>query len=235
MPTASEGASTEAGRWRGIAARWSPQQVPDVYADVPPSEHAVVAFFDPNEDLERRITDWGFAMQRPHLDELARFAASLAEAEREAWEGDIPDLAVRTYETRRLLVGDRIAHWGVPWLDAVGRSYQELRSAAVDDRDTILAIADEMRIAPVLSGSEGLVVPGEDAFGPIVADVPLHVLLRSVWSGDVLLRTSNEPAGAEQYEAAAERWRSLAEDHPGSARLWLDLANRAEHTARSLR
>ena len=121
-----------------------------------------------------------------------------------------------------------------PWLDAVGRSYQELRSAAVDDRDTILAIADEMRIAPALSGSEGLVVPGEDAFGPIVADVPLHVLLRSLWSGDVVL-ASIEPAGAEQHEAAAERWRSLAEDHPGSARLWLDLANRAEHTARSLR
>ena len=235
MPTASERASAEAGRWRGIAARWSPQQVPDIYADVPPSEHAVVAFFDPNGDLERRTTDWGFAMQRPHLDELARFAASLAEAEREAWEGDVPDLALRAYETRRLLVGDRIAHWAVPWLDAVGRSNQDLRAAAKNDRDTILAIADEMRIAPALSGSEGMVVPGEDTFGPIVADVPLHLFLRSLWSGDVLLRTSNEPVGAEQYEAAAERWRSLAEGHPGSARLWLDLANRAEHTARSLR
>jgi hypothetical protein len=202
---------------------------------VEPSEQGVVVFFDPMDDLERRSSDWGFVLRRPHLDELARFASALADAEARAWADDVPDLAVRAYESRRLLLGDRLVHWAVPWLDAVGRWYPERGDSAVGDRDTILEIADEMRIAPALTGSEGLVVPGEDAFGPIVADVPLRSLLRSLWSGDVLRAPAIDPPDAALYEAARDRWASLADGHPGSAQLWLDLANRAVQTARALR
>jgi hypothetical protein len=232
MPTASERAALEAERWRGIASRWSPDEVPDLYRDRPPAEHAVVVFYDPVEDLERRTSEWEFAMARPHLDELARFASSLAEAEGRAWADDVPDLAVRAYEGRRLLLSDRIAHWAVPWLDAVGRRYPG-RGGAVRDRDTILEIADEMRIAPALSGTEGLVVPGEDAFGPIVIDTPLDRLLQSLWSGEVMLEAADSPE-AGHYRAVAERWRSVAHAHAGSARLWLDLAARADRTAEAV-
>lgn len=240
MPTASERAAAEAERWRGIASRWSPKDVPELYHDLPPSELAVVAFYDPMDDLERRTSDWGFVLRRPHLDELSRFASSLAEAEARAWANDVPDLAVRAYETRRLLLGDRIVHWAGPWLDAVGRWYSDREETALRDRDTILEIADGMRIAPALAGSEGLVVPGEDAFGPINADVPLLRLLRSLWSGDVLLGAAIDSQGTalvpgrslqEEYQTAAERWRALAAAHPGSAALWLDLAERAGRTA----
>jgi hypothetical protein len=234
MPTASERAADEAERWHGIASRWSPQQMPDIYEDVAPSELAVVAFYDPMDDLERRTSDWGFALKRPHLDELSRFASFLAEAEARAWAGDVPDLAVRAYESRRLLLGDRITHWAVPWLDAVARWYPERGETARRDRDTILEIADEMRIAPALTGSEGLVVPGEDAFGPIVADVPLNRYLHSLWSGEVLLAPAIDPPDVALYEAARDRWASLADGHSGSAQLWLDLANRADQTAGSL-
>ena len=33
------------------------------------------------------------------------------------------------------------------------------------------------------------------------------------------------------YEAAAARWRRLAEDHPGTARYWTELGARARATA----
>jgi hypothetical protein len=209
----------------------------NIYDDVAPSELAVVAFYDPMDDLERRTSDWGFALERPHLDKLARFASSLADAEGRAWADGVPDLAMRAYETRRLLLADRIAHWAVPWLDAVARWYPERGDWAVGDRDTILEIADEMRIAPALTGSEGLVVPGEDAFGPIVADVPLQHLLQSLWSGDVTFGTAAaepQPLLRGRYAAAGQRWRALAEAHPGSARLWFDLADRADRTAATL-
>lgn len=253
MPTASERSFTEAERWRGLSHRWSPESVPDIYADLPPGEHAVVASYDPADDLRRRSADWGFTLRRPHLDELARFAAELADAEGRAWAEDVPDLAMQAYDARRRLVGDRIAHWAVPWLDAVGQGYPKVE--AVRDRDTILVLGDEMRIAPALTGSEGLAVPGEDTFGPIEPQEPLPRHLCSVWSGRVLLGTGQgiakglpreldptrlaEPgfrrALSARYEAAAGRWRSLAEAHPGSAALWLDLGHRADRTAHILR
>ncbi len=253
MPTASERSATEAERWRGLSHRWSPERIPEIYADLPPAEHAVVAGYDPADDLRRRAADWGFTLRRPHLDELARFAAELAEAEGRAWAEDVPDLAMQAYDTRRRLVGDRIVHWAVPWLDAVGRGYPDV--AGVGDRDTILDLGDEMRIAPALTGSEGLAVPGEDAFGPIEPQEPLPRHLCSLWSGQVLLGTDHaisqdlpreldptrlaEPGFGEalsaRYETAAGRWRSLAGAHPGSAALWLDLGNRADRTAHSLR
>ncbi len=33
------------------------------------------------------------------------------------------------------------------------------------------------------------------------------------------------------YEVAARRWDRIGQEHPGSARLWRDLADRASHTA----
>jgi hypothetical protein len=103
-----------------------------------------------------------------------------------------------------------------------------------------------------------LTAPGEDAFGPVVIDVPPATLLRSVWSGDVLLasaitsirggdvatrptlsdRLIGEPsfraAASVWYERASRRWRSMADAHPGSAALWRDLALRADRTVGSL-
>ncbi|GMQ86502.1 MAG: hypothetical protein BMS9Abin07_2081 [Acidimicrobiia bacterium] len=248
MPTASERSAAEAEFWRGLCHRWRPESAPDIYADLPPGEHAVVLFYDPAGDLRRRTADWGFTLSRPHLDELARFAATLAETEAGAWADDVPDLAMHAYDSRRLLLGDRIAHWAVPWLDAVGRAYPE--TAAKRDRDAILELGDAMRIAPALTGSEGLSVPGEDTFGPLEATEPLARHLCSLWSGRVLLDGDEgiskgpareldairvaEPAFREalatRYETAARRWRVLAEAHPGSAALWRDLGNRAEHT-----
>ena len=253
MPTASERSATEAERWRGLSHRWSPERVPDIYADLPPAEHAVVGRYDPADDLRRRTADWGFTLRRPHLDELARFAAELADAEGRAWAEDVPDLAMQAYDTGRQLVGDRIAHWAVPWLDAVSHGYPDV--TAVRDRDTILDLGDEMRIAPALTGSEGLAVPGEDAFGPIETQEPLPRHLCSLWTGQVLLGIDPaiskdlpreldptrlaEPASREalstRYETAAQRWRSSAGAHPGSAALWLDLGKRADRTARTLR
>ena len=178
-------------------------------------------------------------MERPHLDVLSRFAAGLATAERAAWRDDVPDIAMRAYDSRRLLIGERIAHWAVPWLDAVVRRYPDQAKAATTDRDFILDLSDELRIAPAETGSEGLVVPGEDAYGPLEFDAPLRRRLRSLWSGVVLLGIAIDTESVESlqaaHEAAADRWRRLASGRHGSARLWLDLAARAERTASEIR
>jgi len=69
-------------------------------------------------------------------------------------------------------------------------------------RTIMLTLGDRLRPAPAVAGGEGLQLPGEDSYGPV--DVPLRVSL-----GD------------------PDRWRRLTDHHPGTARLWNDLARRA--------
>ena len=76
------------------------------------------------------------------------------------------------------------------------------RASGAALRGELLALGDTLRPAPALTGSEGLHPPGEDAYGPTTR--PLSIEL--------------EPP---------QVWLRLAAAHPGTARLWLDLAARA--------
>lgn len=69
-------------------------------------------------------------------------------------------------------------------------------------REELLALGDRLRPAPLLTGDEGIHPPGEDSYGPRTSR----------------LRVALGPAA---------RWSELAGDHPGTARLWRDLAVRA--------
>lgn len=208
MPTASEHARAEGARWERLASDW---------ADSPASEKSIVVFYDPHADLERRGLVWGHRFGDDSLSSLAMFAAGLCHAEADAWESDSPDVSTRAYEDRRFLLGDRIIHWAVPWLDAVG---------ARQDRDFLLELGDEMKVAPLLPGREGLQASGEDSFGPVDKGPGV---IESLWSGAVVLDPPPDPAG--HYRTAASRWEALAAAHPGSAQLWTDLAARASDTA----
>ncbi|MBT8191926.1 MAG: hypothetical protein KJP22_00850, partial [Acidimicrobiia bacterium] len=101
---------------------------------------------------------------------------------------------------------------------------------------------------------EGLFAPGEDGYGPIEPPAPLPDFMLSVWSGRVVMKATLDSLGSGSlpdrvvppewlddpemsgllrvmYEVAAPRWERIATEHPGSARLWLDLAERARQTA----
>jgi hypothetical protein len=252
MPISSEPASAaqqESARWVGLAIRWR-RSIQD---ELPPTEAAVVRFHDPREDLQKRADRWGYDLGSGDLSDLARFAAALAQAEARAWIDDEAHIATRALEDRKFLVGDRILHWAVPYLDAIGRCYPERREGAHADRDTLLAIGESMRPAPALVGREGATVPGEDAFGPLGQRDPLPEFVLSLWSGLTVLRATlssmrgtvlreravpgrwlEEPKFrtdlATLYEVAGLRWNRLAESRSGTARLWLDLAERARAT-----
>jgi hypothetical protein len=256
MPIKSEAASVaeeETGFWAGLSLRC--RDLPR--DDLSPAEADVVRFYDPRPDLARRARAWGYDLGSGDLADLARFAGALARSESDAWRDDEPHLATQALEERRLLVSDRILHWAVPYLDAVGRCYPDMREAAHQDRDHLLRLGERMRCAPALVGREGVSAPGEDSFGPV--DLPTgpgdHLL--SVWSGLVMLRATLESmlgrcvSGrqveerwlaefpfrtdlATLYGVAARRWDRLAEVFPGTARLWIDLADRAHRTSRAL-
>ncbi len=254
---AAEAAEIEALVWMEVAAAFPPAGEEELWADLAPSEAAVVGFFDPREDLERRARAWGHRLPRGDLADVARFAAGLAQAEADAWRDGRRQVATRAYAERRYLLGDRILHWAVPWLDAVARCYPELGSRAGATRDRLLRIGDRHRPAPALAGSEGLVVPGFDGYGPLQVAASRHQLLLSLWSGTVLLgrylrevsggvvagrdrtrgwmdTTSGRRALQGAFTAAARRWESYVDAHPGSSQLWRDLAHRAQRTARLL-
>lgn len=260
MPTgseASEQARREARHWVELAGDWRPEDHAAVWADLPPSEAAVLRFSDPSGDLERRAVAWGYRLPGGDLGDLARFAAGLALAEAEAWADDRPHVAARALEDRRFLLSDRILHWAVPWLDTAGRCYPGEREAAHGARDRLLAAGERLRCAPLLTGREGTTVPGEDSYGPIEIGVPPGERLLSLWSGAVIMKATlasmrgapdvprvieaewlDDPALrrdlATLYEVAAGRWSRLAAQWEGTARLWSDLAERAEATAVAL-
>ncbi len=245
MPTASEASFEEALRWAETADQWAEARSSTLWDDRPPTEKAVVVYFDPIEDLKNKARRAGHDLEGDTLPELAHFAAALAESEGRHWAADEPDLATRAYELRRFLVGDRLIHWAVPWLDSVGRCYPDVREHAHGDRDFLLAVADEMRIEPVLPGRVGLVIEGEDSFGRIEMVDELDRWLTSLWSGHLMLgatwaslRSAGRDPSREElalvYEVAEHRWRGVAHRHPGSAQIWLDLAARAQRTTQLL-
>lgn len=260
MPTRSSAAAAaaEAGRWAEISREWAPASHAALWDDLPATEAGVVRYYQPDADLERRARYWGYEFGERDLADLCRLGAALARAEAEAWERDEPHIATRAYADRRFLLGDRLLHWAVPWLEAAGRCHPPERAAAEPARLTLLDLGDRLRPAPVLTeGTEGLFAPGEDSYGPTEPPAPLGDFLLSVWSGRVVMKaTLDSLCGSPEpdrtvprswlddpdmstllsvmYEVAAPRWERMAVEHPGSARLWLDLAGRAHATAQLL-
>lgn len=234
MPTASEASFEEARRWIEVADRWGPTVL---WEDRPPTEKAVVVFFDPSEDLAKRAEKWSHELTDSALRSLARFAAALADAEGRHWESGDADLATRVYEARRFLVGDRIIHWAVPWLDAVVRCYPEFSDAAGADRDFLLDVGDEMRVEPLIPDREGMVVKGEDSLGRVAMVGGMERWVSSVWSGRVSMGVEVQLAPDEMaglYMQSARHWTDLAATNPGSAQIWTDLAERASRTGEML-
>lgn len=214
--------------WAGLA-----RGVDDLlvgWDDLRPAEALVVDVYNPAPDLQRRAMAWGHEFSTGELPEVLRFGAGLALAEAEAWEHDRPDVATRALSDRRFLLGDRILHWAVPWLMAVGG-----RGMGVGT--DLLALGDHHRPEPELVGNEGLTMPGEDRYGPLTP-VPLSSLLAGAvvteetaarWgSSRESLRRGAVPEGAREWlRERAREWQRLRSAHPGSAALWRDLADRA--------
>ena len=211
----------------GLLSSWS---------DLRPAEALVVDLYNPAPDLQRRALSWGHEFRTGELPELLAFGAGLVTAGVEAAEKEHPDIAARALSDRRFLLGDRILHWAVPWLDSVGPPCEEALSA-------LLFLGDHHRPEPELSGNEGLTAPGEDRFGDRTP-VPLSSLL----CGGVVLESTAvrwgstraelragafPPAAREWLIERAERWERLRLEHPGSAALWRDLAERARTSSAS--
>ncbi len=161
---------------------------------------------DAGTDLDRRASAWSHRLSDHSLESVSGFAAALAGTEAAAWREEQGDVATRAYESRRFLFADRVIYWAVPWLLA---SSEEAKAEA------LLDLGDEMRVATQLPGSEGLLVSGEDSLGSLGNR-------GSFWSGWVTVPDRDAPIDIAGY------WRALAERHPGSAQLWLDLAARSE-------
>jgi hypothetical protein len=212
LPRASDAAREEAELWMSVIR--SLDHLPHGAAVT----EAMVTGSDPAADLDRRARKWSHSFERRDLSEVCAFATGLALAEAEAWDSDEPSVATRSHEDRRFLAGDRIIWWAVPWAIEVD----------ADIATRLLDLGDRLRVAPSLGGREGLVAPGEDSLGPLEPERPFDEWLRSVLSGIAL--NGRRPT-APLYLEAADRWRQLADARPGTARLWLDLAERAEITA----
>lgn len=259
MPTGPDGpvaaVREEARLWMAVAQAWEPSRHQRLWADLPATEAAVVRFYDPGDDLDRRARWWGHGFASTDLASLCRFGAALATAEGDAWEdGDHPT-ATRALADRRFFLGDRILHWAVPYLDSAARCYGFERGPGDSARLALLELGERLRPAPALTlSSEGLTPPGEDAYGPLRSPVETAELLLSVWSGRVVMRSTLESMGGVAlerrmlpaewladgefadvlrmlYQISADRWRAMVVEWPGSARLWHDLAARADRTA----
>lgn len=221
MPTASEAAASESVGWRRLTS-WTRSE------RIGATEAEVVGYFDPSEDLRRRVSKMGMELAGTQLGNLAALASDLAAKEAEAWASDVPDEAMRNYHERRNLFGDRIVHWAVPWLDAVGRVPSAFAAAATVDRDWLLELGDELRVAPAFGSGEGLDLPDHDPYGPISAGIGDT---DSLWCGAVVL--DGEDA-VQVLQSALSLWRRTAVDHPGTAALWKALAVRAESSLSEL-
>jgi hypothetical protein len=263
MPTSSAtdsaaatAASAESAAWASLAERWHPDRNREIWNDLAPFEALVIPETDPSSDLEKRARRWSYPLSRSDLSDLALFAAALARMEGEAWLGGDGVVATQAFEERRFLAADRVLPWAIPWLRAVARCFPDSRESADQASAALLEIGDRHRPAPFLTGSEGLFPPGHDSYGPV--DLPAATTDRivSLWGGLVVFRRSLESITgvalsvrlvsedwlndadivatiATWYEVTAMRWRRLADRHPGTARLWQELANRAQETAES--
>ncbi len=212
--TAAGSASGEAEFWRTAAESLSALQgsVGSEFTEV------AVTGFDPGPDLARRARRWSHRFDDHSAVSLTAFAAGLAEVESDAWERDDPIIATQALSDRRFLFGDRIVHWLVPVLLAIAEDSVEASTLA----DGLLDLGDRHRPAPALTGSEGLYPPGHDSIGPIVESLDGALLLNG-WITDRV--------DIELFRQAGERWRTCAGQHPGTARLWLDLAARCDASA----
>ncbi len=212
--TAAGSASGEAEFWRAAAESLSDIQE-SVGSEL--TEMAVTGF-DPRPDLARRARRWSHRFDDHSAVSLTAFAAGLAEVESGAWERDDPIIATQALSDRRFLFGDRIVHWLVPVLLAIAEDSVAASALAGE----LLDLGDRHRPAPALTGSEGLYPPGHDSIGPIVESLDGAPLLNG-WITDRV--------HIELFRQAGERWRTCAEQHPGTARLWLDLAARCDASA----
>ncbi len=208
--SAAERALEEAEFWREAATSLSA-----AIDELAMTEQSVTGF-DPSDDLAKRARRWSYAFENHSSVSLATFAAGLAAAEAEAWKRDDPIIATQALSDRRFLFGDRIVHWLVPVLLAT-----DAPSTSVLAED-LLVLGDRHRPAPALTGSEGLYPPGHDSIGPVVDSIADAPLLNG-WVA--------EHVDSEGYVRAAGLWHTCAERHPGTARLWLDLATRCELSA----
>ena len=251
---AAQKASDEAQVWASIAADWAESEHFHVWGDVPGNERSVVHLYDPANELQRRAKYWRYDCAGHDLADLALFSAGLAQAEADAWLDDRAHVATKAYEDRRFLLGDRILHWAVPWLEMISRWHPDRSERASKTQRVLLEIGETHRPAPAFTGTEGLVVPGFDGYGPLDSGEPMTTAILSVWSGIVIsvnqlsdLRHADlstrrieeawmsdagfRKALRTQYSAGAHRWDQLAAQYPGSAQLWMDLAHRAMRTA----
>lgn len=234
----------EATRWMrvtrlssALAARGS---MPEPY------ELGIVGGFDPTRALVSVMEQWDYRPRTLLLPELVRFGGYLAAISADAAENSDVATARRARTARRRLLADRIVHWAVPWLDAIVRSEPEVAMAAREARDILLGLAETHRAAPVPEGSEGLLVPGFDGYGPIHTD--LADTLSTLRCGDVLgepvlesiglglsgytlpLTTNQALALGRHFLTVQQRWDYLAGRAPGSSQYWRDLAGRARLT-----
>ncbi len=210
---AAERAADEAEFWRTAAESLTAIQR-SVGSEL--TELAVTEF-DPGPDLARRAKRWSHRFEDHSAVSLAAFAAGLAVLESDAWKRDDPIIATQALSDRRFLFGDRIVHWLVPVLLAMAED-----SVAASLADELLELGDRHRPAPALTGSEGLYPPGHDSIGPMVESLDVAPLLNG-WIAD--------RADIEVFRKAGGRWRTCAERHPGTSRLWLDLAARCDASA----
>jgi len=247
-------ALAEAEAWADLSREWEPDRHREVWADVPGRESAVIPEVDPSADLVTRARRWGYDLGRGDLSDVAMFAAALAKMEAESWRLDDPAVATQAYSDRRSLAANRLIPWAVPWVRALARCFPDERRAATVAGATLLAIGDRHKSAPLLTGREGVVLPGHDGYGPISRRGDAGDRLGSLWGGTVVFRRSLESmtgaslatrsvddawladeafrsAVGAWYRIAESRWRALAQQHPGTARYWLDLADRASATA----
>ena len=247
-------ASDEALIWAGIADDWTKSEHFHIWGDVPGNERSVVYLYDPASELERRTRYWQYDCAGHDLADLARFSAGLAQAEADAWLEDRAHIATKAYEDRRFLLGDRILHWAVPWLEMVRQWHPDRSELASATVAALLDMGERHRPAPALTGTEGLVVPGFDGYGPIDSGEPLAIHVQSIWSGmvlsarqlsdvrhaDLAVRRVDEAwlesaafrgSMRSAYLTASDVWDRFAAEFPGSAQLWKDLAHRAQRTA----
>lgn len=158
------------------------------------AREVTVTGFDPSEDLDRRGRWWSHRFPSDHLPDVVAFGVALAAAEADAWRTNDPVVATRAFEDRRFLLSDRLIHWLVP-LTYVTKGADPVRAG-------LLVLGDRLRVAPLLTGDEGIHPPGEDSFGPVGTPLRLDI-------------------------GPPQRWLGLQDAHPGTARLWRDLAVRA--------
>ena len=229
--SAADAAAAEAASWIKLSADWSPDRRAEIWSIRSASERSVIPQVDPRADLERRARRWSYPLGDGDLADLARLAAALARTEAEMWAAGDGVVATQAYEERRFLAGDRIVPWAVPWLRAVAEHYSNLRRETDASISILLETGELHRLAPVLTGEEGLNAPGHDGYGPADAPAGLADRLNSLWGGLVVFQPQSADDPVARYAVAADEWRSLANRYPGTARYWFDLARRAELTA----